>query len=280
MVYRFHGRTYPGRPEKCIGKSMNADIPEKPAIAYDGIAAKQTLTCAGSYLAKADQLIYSYGSRTFLSGYDIYDPEHENRGNIDCSTFVLLVLAGIPFKESPYATGTVEGLQEKRTRKNAEELVDFTDLPKEYIGIAERIGRPYLAGPRGLDLEKAESMGISLETLRKEIAKTTAGRRSVAIAEHYLQKDACFTDAVSARGGDLVFFCSKGFFREGERIFAANKEITHVGIVAEDPAYMINSSGTYQKDGEEKSRLPAVALAPIFGNRTPAFFARVTQEGE
>lgn len=254
---------------------MNADIPEKPAIAYNDAKAKKILSCAQSYLMQADRLIYSYGSRTFLSGYDIYDPEHENRGNIDCSTFVLLVLAGISFEESPYQTGTVDGLETKITQEIPKELVDFSDLPKTYIGIADRIGRPYLAGPRGLDLEKAESMGISLETLRREIRVTSAGRRSVAIANYYLKKGACFTDAESARGGDLVFFSSKGFFKEGERIFAANKEITHVGIVAEDPALMINSSGTYKKDGNEKSAEPAVALAPIFGSRTPVYFARV-----
>lgn len=257
-------------------KMMNVEIPEKPAIAYDDAKAKRILSCAQSYLSQADRLIYSYGSRTFLSGYDIHDPEHENKGNIDCSTFVLLVLAGISFEESPYQTGTVEGLQEKVSQGFPKELVVFSNLPKEYIGIADKIGRPYLAGERGLDLEKAESMGISLETLREEIRATTSGRRSVAIAQYYLQKGACFTDAGSARGGDLVFFSSRGFFKEGERIFAPNKEITHVGIVSEDPAWMINSSGTYKKDGNEKSLNPAVALAPVSGSRTPVFFARIT----
>ncbi len=59
----------------------------------------------------ADKLIYSHGSRTFLSGYDLYDRKHGNRGNIDCSTFVIRVLSGIPYEKSPYAAGTVKGIQ-------------------------------------------------------------------------------------------------------------------------------------------------------------------------
>ena len=242
------------------------DIPKNPKNEYDPIRAKKRLACARTYLDHADQLIYSYGSRTFLSGYDIYDPEHDNRGNIDCSTFVLLVLAGISYEESPYGTGTIEDLK----RKTVTKLVDLENLPDQYVSIAERIGRPYLEGPRGLDLDKAEEMGISLETLKEEIKATGTGRWSVRVAQYFQQEEACFLDASAAQPGDLVFFCSKDFFKEGDRIIAANQEITHVGIVAEDTSMMIQSSGTYQKD----EQAPAVSLAPIIGKRDVAFFAR------
>ena len=53
---------------------------------------KQLLAVAETYLFHADRLIYSYGSKTFLSGYAIYDEDYDGRGNIDCSTFLLLVL--------------------------------------------------------------------------------------------------------------------------------------------------------------------------------------------
>ena len=52
-------------------------IPEKPEIEYDQSAAEEILVCAESYLRQADHLIYSYGSRTFLSGYHIFDEEYE-----------------------------------------------------------------------------------------------------------------------------------------------------------------------------------------------------------
>ena len=77
---------------------------EAPKTAYDPRRAEEILTCAESWLAHADRLVYSYGSRTFLSGYDLYEPG--GRGHIDCSTLVLLVLAGIAYEESPYALGS------------------------------------------------------------------------------------------------------------------------------------------------------------------------------
>ena len=171
---------------------MEPVIPEKPEIAYDPTAAEEILVCAESYLRQADHLIYSYGSRTFLSGYHIFDAEFDNRGNIDCSSFVLLVLAQIPYEDSPYATGTCRDLEAKMKRSIPKELIDFSNLPDRYVSIAERIGRPYLAGPRGLDLNKAEEMGISLETLKKEIRAVGGRRLSASLAQYYLDQGACF----------------------------------------------------------------------------------------
>lgn len=250
-------------------------IPEHPQAAYDPEAAGEIVVCAESYLRQADRLIYSYGSRTFLSGYPIFDKDFDNRGNIDCSSFVLLVLALIPYEESPYATGTISNLASKAKRALPKELIDFSHLPDRYVGIAERIGRPYLKGPRGLDLNKAEEMGISLETLKEEIRAVGGRRLSASLAQYYREKGVCFLDPSQAKPGDIVFFRSKGFFKEGERVFTGNREITHVGIVARDPSQMINSSGTYQKSEDKKAK-PAVSLVPLFGTRKPAFFARPT----
>ena len=210
-------------------------IPEEPAIAYDVQAAEEIIVCAESYLKQADRLIYSYGSRTFLSGYPVFDAEYENRGNIDCSSFVLLVLALIPYEESPYATGTSRNLDVKMKRELPKEVIDFSNLPKRYVDIAERIGRPYLAGPKGLDLNKAEKMGISADMLKEEIR---------------------------AAGG---------------RIFSADREVVHVGIVSRDTSRMINSSGTSRKSADKKT-MPAVSSVPLFGTRKPAFFARPERE--
>lgn len=249
-------------------------IPEKPERTYDPQLSEKLLECAHSYLRHADDLIYSYGSKTFLSGHDVLETQFGNRGNIDCSTFILLVLAGIPYEESPYVYGHADEETLRPAAWADPELIDFSELPKHYVGIAERIGRPYLKGEKGLDLKKAEEMGISLNMLAEEIKATGITRRSVALAEYFRRKKACFSDPAQARPGDLVFFYSKGFFTDGGRKYQGRQEINHVAIVAEDPARMIQSSGTHKKGGSAESEIPAVSCERILGKRELAFFAR------
>ena len=119
-------------------------IPEAPVIPYRREIVGEILRCAESYLSNAGRLIYSGGGRTCLAGYDIYDKEHENRGNIDCSTYLLLLLAGIPYERSPYATGDTSGLVKAAAPWADPKLSDFSDLPDSYRGVAEVIGRPDL----------------------------------------------------------------------------------------------------------------------------------------
>ena len=247
---------------------------DKPVNEYMPEAVEGILACADSYLKNSDRLIYSYGSKTFLSGYDLFDPEFESRGNIDCSTFVLLVLAGIPYEESPYGTGRVQPPHGEAPFWAEPDLIDFSKLPEKHIGIAQMIGRPYLEGPKGLNLKKAEELGISVKVLAEEIRASGIERRSVTIAKYYLAKEACFSDASCIMPGDLVFFRTKGFFKEGDRIYKADAEINHVGIVAKDRSMMINSSGSHIKDGGGTSKVKAVSIDPLFGKRTLAFFAR------
>ncbi len=247
-----------------------SSIPESPSQGPSPMVG-EALAAARTYLEHADRLRYSYGSRTFLSGYDLFDPA-SGRGYIDCSTFLLLVLAGIPYEESPYARGTAEGLSVKPVPWAERELADLSRLPRSYVGIAERIGRPYLAGPKGLDLAKAEAMGISVETLGEEIRASGAVRRSVQIARFYLEKGRCFSDPAYLHPGDLAFYLSSGFFSEGERRYPAAADVSHVGIVSEDPSQMINSAGA--RSGTAGREPAGVVLSPVFGKRTPAFFAR------
>ncbi len=254
---------------------IDGSVPEKPLIEYDQQRARGILDCAESYLAHADELIYSFGSRTFLSGYELFDEAHDMRGNIDCSTFVILVLSGISYENSPYGRGTVEGCGRWREVWGDQELFDYSNLPKQFVNIAERIGRPYLAGPKGLDLKKAEEMGIDLNTLAMEIQKSGVGRRSTQLAQHYLNTGACFTDPACLMPGDIVFYNSKEYFSEGERKYPTNPEINHVGIASQDTKLMLNSSGTYDKENDGKVKRPAVSLDPVFGDRTPVLFARI-----
>ena len=139
-----------------------------------GDKAGKILYCAGTYLEHADRLIYSFGSKTFLSGYDLYDEEHEGRGNIDCSTFVMLVLCGIPYEESPYVKGPGSVRRLRPAEWAEQDLIDFSGLPERFVDIAEQIGRPYLKGPKGLDLKKAEDLlhgefAVALDIPKEEV---------------------------------------------------------------------------------------------------------------
>ncbi len=226
---------------------------------------------AETYLSNADRLIYSYGSKTFLSGYAIFDAAYNRRGNIDCSTFLLLVLSGIPYGLSPYATGTAEGLAPSHYPWAQRELFDFSDIPETYMEIADRIGRPYLKGEKGLDLEKAAAMGISVKTLGEEIRKSGATRRSASIANHYIRNGEAYTDSAYLCPGDIVFYRSAGFFGDNGD---SETQIVHVGLATQNTALMINSSGYLSKEQAIRENLPAVSVSEIFGRRTPSFFAR------
>jgi len=251
-------------------------IPSRPENRFIPSAAQEVLSVAYTYLRNTDRLIYSYGSKTFLSGYALYDETNGGKGNIDCSTFLLLVLAGIPYEASPYSTGSVTGISPSSAVWAQTDLVDFSTLPEKYIDIAERIGRPYLACSKGLDLEKAAALGISVETLGEEIRKSGALRRSTSIAQQLIRKGACFSDPVFLCPGDIAFFRSSEFFRDRSN---EDAQIVHVGIITEDPSVMIHSSGYLSKSRALAEGLPAVAVAPVFGNRSPAFFARPDYTG-
>lgn len=248
------------------------DINKKPIGVNDSILVGKVLDVARSYLNHAGDLIYSYGSKTFLSGYDLYDTDYNGRGNIDCSTFILLVLAGIPYDRSPYETGSVKDIK-------AEPFLDmdfscFSQIPERYITIAERIGRPEIAGPKGIDMEKAVALGISSEQLMAEIKASGVSRRSVDLAMYFLNKGACFLDEECLMPGDIVFYQSESFFKDAKHKPVSVMEVTHVGIVGENPMEMINSSGYFSKERAMDEGLAAVSVAPVNGKRKPVFYAR------
>lgn len=253
---------------------MGYGIPDKPSSEYSQMEALRLLDTASTYLEKADRFIYSYGSRTFLFGYDLYDAEHGGKGNIDCSTLMFLVIASIPYDRSPYAAGSIEELRHMKLPDELVDLLDTESIPDRYMEISERIGRPYLKGEKGLDLEKAAEMGISLKTLRDEIQASGKRRMSVSIAEHYLALNKCFLSSGDVRPGDIVFYISPNFFIEDDDMFQREPQVVHVGIVSEDTSLMINSSGTRFKDKLDSEELPGISLSPVTGARAPAFFAR------
>ncbi len=72
---------------------------------WNEAAAKEILRVARTYYDNREQLIYSYGGKTFLGGAPLWDPDYGWRGNIDCSTYMQLVLQGICYADSPFVTG-------------------------------------------------------------------------------------------------------------------------------------------------------------------------------
>ena len=239
-----------------------------------GDKAGKILYCAGTYLEHADRLMYSFGSKTFLSGYDLYDEEHEGRGNIDCSTFVMLVLCGIPYEESPYVKGPGSVRRLHPAEWAEQDLIDFSGLPERFVDIAEQIGRPYLKGPKGLDLKKAEDLGIGMDVLAAELKAAGVSRRTHYLSQYYMEKGACFSDPASARPADLVFFKSGEFFTEDDRTYPVVPQISHVGIISEDTSMMIHSSGSWKRSLAGGHIPPAVRLSKVTDGREPAFFAR------
>lgn len=252
--------------------TMIQKISEQPVNSHDSETVIQILRVAESYLYNADRLIYSYGSKTFLSGYDLFDPEYDGKGNIDCSTFMLLVLAGIPFEDSPYNAGTAKDLKLRPFIDM--QFTCFSQIPDKYLSIAERIGIPEIAGPKGLDLEKAAAMGLSNEQLMSKIKGTGITRRTVELAKHFYEKDELFSNPDSIMPGDIVFYQADNFFLNPEQKKENPLEVTHVGIVSMDTEQMINSSGYFSKERAKEKGLSAVSLSPVFGKRTPVFFSR------
>lgn len=72
---------------------------------WNEAAAKEILQVARTYYDNREKLIYSYGGKTFLGGAPLWDPDYGRRGNIDCSTYIQLVLQGIRYVDSPFMTG-------------------------------------------------------------------------------------------------------------------------------------------------------------------------------
>ena len=253
---------------------ISEELPSSPSAPFRAEIISQVLEAAESYLRHADGLIYSGGGRTFLSGYDLFDAEHGGRGNIDCSTFLLLVLSGIPYDRSPYATGSVKGLSAAAAPWADPALSDFSGLPDSYRGIAEVIGRPDLVGDDGVDLEKAKASGIDWNAVHEEMARSGKIRRAHQLARYYWGRGECFSDISFLRPGDLVFYRATPKWEEGYRFFRIFREIAHVGLVSEDTGRMYNSSGFIRKSRTLAEDRPAVSLDAVAGTREPAFFAR------
>ena len=251
-------------------------LPLYPKNEYDPEMAKTLMDVARTYMDHADALIYSGAGKTFLSGYDLFDPDYGGRGNIDCSSLILLTLTGIPYERSPYTTGTLKGLGEQTALWADPALTDFDSIPERYMSMTERLGRPDLSsgGYADIDLDKAKASGINWDEVFKEMRGKGMIRRASQLAEYYFKRGECFSDPDSLRPGDLVFFKASSAWREGYQYFRVFHAISHIGMVWDVPGMMINSAGYQDKNRALAEGLPAVSLAKIFDYREVDMFAR------
>ena len=193
--------------------------------------AEQLLATAWTYFDHKDSLIYSWHGEVFLNGYPLFDEEHDGRGNIDCSSFVHLVLQGIAYEQSPYATGNTE---------------DFFNSGCSWAS----------------------------EELRSLMRTRPSIRKSNELARYYVEKKLSFSPDTAPLPGDLVFFQAPESSRAKYFEKGAFMAISHVGIVAEDPRYMIHSTGTRNKDRDLLEGKAALRYSPIRGRREPLLYAR------
>lgn len=70
------------------------------SLFYDEKKALEGVAIAQTYLNNADQLMYKAGY--YGAFHDTIFDEESGRGYIDCSTYVGLILRGIPYNKSPY----------------------------------------------------------------------------------------------------------------------------------------------------------------------------------
>ena len=180
---------------------------EEPPYSENALLAVET---ARSYwLARREgrrEFLYS-GGRTFLNQDRLgYVNDEQGRALIDCSTYIHLVLRGIPYESSPYAR--VRG-----------ELGTF---------FAGKLAadRSAVWADKGLAWHKWS---------RKREPGRGLVRYAADIAEYYWEQGRCFTDMSWLKPGDLTFHRAhtNGRFRS----------VTHVGIVTDDePLSILNAT--------------------------------------
>ncbi len=248
----------------------NYPVPAAPEREPSPLA-MDALAVAKTYLAHAQQLVYSHGAKTFLWGYELFDPK-SGCGLIDCTTFLLLALTGIPYEDSPYSTGTVESISSRLPLWAETELMDFTRLPLYFVSIKNSRQTPFTTRRRRRKPKKGNVSGSTKETLSENASVGIIVRYPAHIARYCLEKGVCFSDPSFRKAGDLAFFQSPDVVILGKQRFSTGSVVIRAGLVSEDPAWMITCFG--KNHGQAGEDVPAVSLSPVFGPRAPDFFAR------
>lgn len=203
------------------------------------------LEIAESYYKNRGKLIYSYRGNTFLQGGELFDPDNDYRGRIDCSTLVHLALAGITYENSPYVTKDIRA---------------FFELPCKWI--AHDANFPLT--------EAAVFAGYS--------GRSSDIRRAYGLAK-YCRENGLEIDLRAGEKlepGDLMFFQAAQPVIEEYWKYGAWMAISHVGIVAEDTAYMLNATG--RSDHIANARSVPVRFTRIADRGVPVLAARIAQK--
>ena len=212
---------------------------------------KGIIETAKTYYDNRERLIYTYRGRVFIRGDELYDSENDYRGRIDCSSYVHLALLGVPYDESPYVTGDVEG---------------FFSTPCPWYPASQgsnviSIGKVFAAhSERGRDIRRASGLARYCREHGFELTPDESGSYDKVL-----------------QPGDLVFFEAAPSRLEEYIYYKIWMAIAHVGIVAEDTRYMINATGSSKHELNVKNE--AIRYTRIADKGAPVLAARIKQDG-
>ncbi len=213
---------------------------------------KGIIETAKTYYDNRDRLIYTYRGQVFMRGGELYDPENEGRGRIDCSSLVHMALIGMTYDESPYVTGDVEGFFHKPCPWYPGKINDSGP---------QLIGEVFAAhSERGHDIRRASGLARFCREHGLELAPNASGSYDGVL-----------------RPGDLVFFEAAPSRLEEYIYYKIWLAIAHVGIVAEDTRYMINATGSSKHELNAKN--DAIRYTKIADKGTPVLATRIKQDG-
>ena len=157
----------------------------------------------------------------------------------------------MPYEESPYVTGDVEGF--------------FTMPCPWYPGSRGKevlsIGKVFAAhSERGRDIRRASGLARYCREHGFELTPDESGSYDKVL-----------------QPGDLVFFEAAPSRLEEYIYYKIWMAIAHVGIVAEDTRYMINATGSSKHELNVKNK--AIRYTRIADKGAPVLAARIKQDG-
>ena len=205
---------------------------------------KRIIETAKTYYENRDRLIYTYRGNVFTRGGELYDPQNEGRGRIDCSSLVHLAMIGLPYDQSPYVTGDVD---------------DFFSKPCHWHPSAETmsIGEVFDANSeRGSDVRRSYGLAKYCRENGLEIQPTDSGSYDGLL-----------------KPGDLVFFKAAPSRIDEYIYYKIWMQIAHVGIVMDDTDYMINATGSSKH--ELNAKRDSIQYTKISDKGTPVLAARM-----
>ncbi len=215
---------------------------------------------AKTYYDNRDRLIYTYRGNVFMRGGELYDPQNDGRGRIDCSSLVHLALIGLPYEQSPYVTGDVD---------------DFFSKPCHWYAADSQISDESEA----LGDERSSDSVLSIgEVFAANSERGSDVRRSYGLAKYCRENGLEIQPGPNGsyegllKPGDLVFFKAAPSRIDEYIYYKIWLQIAHVGIVLDDTDYMINATGSSKH--ELNAKRDSIQYTKISDKGTPVLAAR------